>query len=195
MFKPHQPKGAIEPTQTQLLNRSAINQLYYIEYTTMSAFDPKQLLAATTTEASTRRQPIPPGTVLIGTLGAPDTRQVEGKKETNRGTIYTFLEIPVTFDMNQVPDIKARLELPDTVTLRWSSSLDISPSGGLDMSPGKNNGLRFLREALGMNSPGQPFSIQMVEGRPIRCVITNEPITAGALQGEMRDAIGSIAKV
>ena len=43
--------------------------------------------------------------------------------------------------------------------------LDLTESGQLDMSKGKNIGLGKLREALGLNTPGEPFSFSMITGR------------------------------
>lgn len=43
--------------------------------------------------------------------------------------------------------------------------LDISGSGGLDTSKGKNVGLGKLRDALGQNREGQPWSPGMLVGQ------------------------------
>ena len=53
----------------------------------------------------------------------------------------------------------------DKVTVRQGIMLDITDSGGLDMGKGRNIGLGRLREAIGLNTPGQPFSFSMVAGR------------------------------
>ena len=42
--------------------------------------------------------------------------------------------------------------------------LDLTPSGSLDTSKGKNIGLGRLREAVGQNKPGQAFSFQNLPG-------------------------------
>jgi hypothetical protein len=43
--------------------------------------------------------------------------------------------------------------------------LDITESGGLDMGKGKNVGLGKLRDALGQNKPGSPWSPGMLVGQ------------------------------
>lgn len=154
-----------------------------------SGFDPNTFLGATLTEANTRRPPIPAGLSFPGTLGAPTTRQVEGKKESTMGRVFVFVDIPVEVDITSNTQVHS-LVGADKVTLRYSFGLDVTSSGGLDMSPGKNNGLRILRDALGMNEPGKPFNILMVAGRQVLCMIGNRPY-----QGEVYDEISSIARI
>jgi hypothetical protein len=155
----------------------------------MSGFDPNTFLGATLTEANTRRPPIPGGLSFPGTLGTPVSRTTEGKKESNLGKVYTFVDIPVEVDLTTNPSVRD-LVGQDKVNLRYSFSLDISSSGVLDMAPGKNNGLRQLREALNMNTQGQPFNLMMVPGRQLLCKIGNRPY-----QGEVYDEIDSIARL
>lgn len=156
----------------------------------ITGYDHSMFLGATLTEANTRRPPIPGGTTLRGTLGKPVTRQTEGKQEKNQGVIYTWVDIPVELDLTQKPEIRT-LVGQDKVTLTHSFRLDISATGqGLDMSPGKNNGLRQLRDALDMNKPGEPFQLLTVEGRPVMANIKNEPY-----QGDVFDKIAAIAHI
>lgn len=54
----------------------------------------------------------------------------------------------------------------DTVKVRQDIMLDLTEDGNsLDMGKGKNIGLGRLREALGMNQPGQSFSFPAMQGR------------------------------
>lgn len=53
----------------------------------------------------------------------------------------------------------------DKVTCKQGIMLDLTESGGLDMGKGKNIGLGRLREAVGLNTPGQPFSFSMLLGQ------------------------------
>lgn len=52
----------------------------------------------------------------------------------------------------------------DTVSCKQGIMLDLTPQGGLDMSPGKNVGLGRLREAVGQNDASKPFSFQNLPG-------------------------------
>jgi hypothetical protein len=53
----------------------------------------------------------------------------------------------------------------EKVRVRQGIMLDLTPSGGLDFSTGRNVGLGKLRSATGLNVPGQPFSPAMFVGR------------------------------
>jgi hypothetical protein len=153
----------------------------------MSAFDPTQFLDATTTEAATRRPPLPVGDYL-GVLGAPDVRQVQGKKDPSQ--TYAFCDFPVTIDLTANPSVRTKIG-QDQVKLRYSVSLDTNATG-LDWSPGKNTGLRLLREATNTNKPGESFSIRGLEGRMVKCKITHREYPEGS--GEMQDNISAVAK-
>lgn len=154
-----------------------------------SSFDPSTFLGATLTQASVRRPPIPGGLSFPGTLGTPISRQTEGKKESNLGQIYTWIDIPIEVDLTTNPPVR-ELVGQDKVNLRYSFRLDITPSGGLDLSPGKNTGMRILREALNMNKEGEPFNLLMIPGRQVLCSIKNRPY-----QGEIYDEVDTIARL
>jgi hypothetical protein len=143
----------------------------------ISPFDPSQFLDSTTTEASVRRPPLPVGEYQ-GTLGEPKFRQTEGKKDTNLGVRYTWLDIPVTIDLTQYADLQASIGV-DQVTLTYSGRVDTSPSGGIDYG-----------KATGLNQPGQPFTPRQLQGRVVRVKVKHEPY-----QGELIDNIDSVAKV
>lgn len=53
----------------------------------------------------------------------------------------------------------------DKVLAPQDVMLDLTETGELDMSAGKNVRLGRLREALDLNQPGQPFSFNAVQGR------------------------------
>lgn len=152
-----------------------------------SIFDPNALLSTTTSDAFSRRPPIPAGTELVGVIGEVKPRQNAGKKDPTK--MYTFLDIPIEIDLSQAPHIMEALGQPK-VTLRDSCILDVTPAGSLDGAPGKNGQLRRYREALDMNKPGEPFSLLAMQGRPVRVKIKNEDNN-----GELVDAVGAVAKV
>lgn len=153
-----------------------------------SPFDPSLFLDASTTEASLRRPPLPVGEYQ-GVLGEPKFRQTEGKQEKNLGQTYTWIDIPVTIDLNQYPDLKTEIGV-DQVTLTYSGRVDVSESGGIDYGKGKSQGLRQIREATGLNAAGQPFSPRQLQGRVVRVKTKHEPY-----QGDLMDKVDSVAKV
>lgn len=61
----------------------------------------------------------------------------------------------------------------DNLTVRQGIFLDRTESGSLDFGKGKNVGLGKLREAIGLNQPGQPFNFTMIEGRPAIIKVTS----------------------
>lgn len=80
---------------------------------------------------------------------------------------YTILDIQWIIDDQGVKDLTGMKE----PTVRQSIFLDVTPNGGLDFGKGKNVKFGRLREAVGLNTPGQPFSFGMLEGRPARVSI------------------------
>jgi hypothetical protein len=153
-----------------------------------SSFDPAIFLDATTTDAFTRRPPLPANSEFVGLIGEPKTRQTKGTKEDNKDEIYTWLDLPVTIDLTAHPAVQSQLNM-DQVTLTYGTRLDITSSGSLDGSTGKNTGLRQLRDALGLNVAGQPFNIRMMQGRPLRVRISHR-----TYQGDIFDQVASVAK-
>lgn len=63
----------------------------------------------------------------------------------------------------------------DVVTVKQGIMLDTSPTGGLDMGQGKNVALGRLREAVGKNEPGQPFSFAMLPGLMAKINVGHRP--------------------
>lgn len=153
-----------------------------------SVFDPSAFLDATTTEAATRRPPLPAGAEFIGTVGEPKPRTWQGKKDPSQSGIA--LDVPVEIDLSAYPDVQTQLGGVEKVTLIGGIMLDMTPDKkSIDFSPGKNGTLRRWREALNMNLPGEAFSFRMMQGRLIRVKVKHEPY-----EGELYDKIDSVAR-
>lgn len=152
--------------------------------TEASQFDVSSFLDATTTEAATRRSPLPAGIVISGLIQDIQMRKVQGKKDTTKE--YLFMDVKI---VAQVPQDLQSQGQPPEVTFTHGISLDTTPSGGLDMSPGRNNQLRRYRESLDMNVPGVAFSPRQMIGRQIGVKIKHEPY-----EGEMYDRVDSVVK-
>ncbi len=153
-----------------------------------SIFNPDSFLDSTTTDALTRRPPIPAGTELLGIIGEPKPRQSQGKKDPT--ATFTFLDLPVEFDLTQNPQVRAHVG-QDKVTLTYGFMVDITASGALDTAPGKNGRLRQLREALDMNKPGQTFNPRMLQGRQARFKISHR---INEMDSEVYDQVDGVAK-
>lgn len=137
-----------------------------------STFDVNLLLDATTTESFTKRPPIPAGSELVGTIGEPKIRQVQGKKDPTKN--YVFLDLQIEFDLTAYPAIREVVGA-EKLSIQDSVILDLKDGGALDAAPGKNVQLRRYRDALGLNEPGQPFSFRMMQGRQVRVKTKLEP--------------------
>lgn len=64
----------------------------------------------------------------------------------------------------------------EKLQVRQSIFIDRTPQGSLDMGAGKNVGLGRLREALGLNVPGQAFTFSMLEGKAARVKTKNRKV-------------------
>ena len=152
----------------------------------MSQFDPATFLDATTTEASTRRNPIPAGLDLAGVLGEVKARTWQGTKDPSKSGVV--MDVPVEIDLNAYPDVMKQVGVPK-VTITDGIMLDLTEAGTIDFSPGKNGKLRRYREALGMNKAGEVFSFRMMQGRQIKVKISHR-----TYEGDVFDQIDSVAK-
>lgn len=114
-------------------------------------FDPEMFLNVTTNEANaTTLEPIPEGE-YIATI-----KEVKPRQSGD----YVLLDVVWTIDDAALAEQLGR----KSVTVRQSIFLDITETGGLATGKGKNVGLGRLREAVGQNRPGQPWSPGMLAG-------------------------------
>lgn len=85
--------------------------------------------------------------------GAKDSYRIEFKCEADASQLAPTGE--------KVSDLIGR----DKFTARYSGWLDLTETGSWDMGKGKNVAVGALREALGMNVPGQPFKVRFMKGQ------------------------------
>ena len=122
-------------------------------------FSPEQFLDMTITEANdTKATPVPAGE-YTGIIDSYKARAWTSSKDPSK----SGLTLDITWSIDDY-DLKQTLGR-DKVTVRQGIMLDTSESGGLDMGKGKNLGLGRLREAVDLNTAGQPFSFSMLAGR------------------------------
>ena len=125
-------------------------------------FDPNQFLDLQITEANdTKTIPVPVGE-FTAVADKAECRTWQSKKDPSKSGVT--LEVTWAIDDQGVKELLGR----DTVTVRQGVMLDLTDEGGLDMGKGRNVGLGRLREALGLNIPGQPFAFSMIPGRMAR---------------------------
>lgn len=133
------------------------------------SFDPNTFLNMTIDEANdTKTVPCPAGEYLA------IADKVEVKSWASRDGSSSGLKVSIVWDI-QDENVKALLGR-DTVKVSQDQMLDLTDTGALDMSKGKNIGLGRLREALDMNQPGQPFSFGMIQGRMAKVIVSHRPV-------------------
>ena len=125
----------------------------------MSLFNPEQFLDMQVTEANdTKIIPIPVGEYMA-VVKEVKIRPWQSKKDPSVAGIA--LDLVWTIDDAGVKQLLGR----DEVNTKQGIMLDMTDAGGLDLGKGRNVSLGRLREAVGLNTPGQPFSFGMLTGR------------------------------
>lgn len=124
----------------------------------MSEFDPSVFMNQQFEEANdTKITPCPAGE----TLGLADKVEVVPWSSQEKGT--SGLKLRILWDVQD--DAIRQLLGRDKVVVPQDVMLDLTEEGGLDMGKGKNTRLGRLREALKLNTPGEPFAFSMIQGR------------------------------
>lgn len=142
----------------------------------MSVFNPDNFLNQTVEgEMATVRTPVDEGEypmVIDDSEKGVQLRSVEIKKGANAGK--TTLACDITMIILDEA-LKAKLNR-DKVTSRLSFFVDLTPDGKIATGEDKNLKLGRLREALGQNVPGQPWSFAMLRGSgPVLGKIKHRP--------------------
>lgn len=130
-------------------------------------FDANSFLDMSITDANdTKLVPVPVGE-YVAVCKEIKARPWQSKSDPSKAGIA----LDIFWDIDDV-NVKALLER-DSVIVKQGIMLDMTEAGGLDMGKGKNVGLGRLREAVGLNTPGQPFSVTMVQGRLAKVSISH----------------------
>lgn len=136
------------------------------------SFDPQAFLDSSITEAlDTVAIPVPQGEYL-GVIEKITPRPWQSKDGTQSGMAIDILWI---IEDDEVKTFLGR----DDVKCKQGLMLDMTPDGKLDVGKGKNIGLGRLREAVGLNTPGQPFSFQSLPGLAAKVSVKHRLATDG----------------
>jgi hypothetical protein len=126
----------------------------------MGTFDPANFLDATFTDSNATSSTPPDEGDYTGIVeGEPAIRQWTSRDGTKSG-----LALDVMWGIDLPQDQKDKTGR-DHITVKQGIMLDLNDNGGLDMGKGRNISLGRLREAVGLNSPGQPFNFRMLSGK------------------------------
>lgn len=146
------------------------------------SFDPNTFLNITTEEVNdTKSIPCPVGEYL-GLAEKIDIKPWAKKDGSDSG-----LKLEILWDI-QDENVKALLDR-DKVVVKQDQMLDVVEDGAggymLDMGKGKNIGLGRIREALDLNTPGQPFAFSMIQGR-LATVLVSHRVSGEDVFGEIK---------
>jgi len=125
------------------------------------SFDPTSFMDASFEgQLDTKLVPVPIGewAAVIEDPKMTEWKSKDGEKSGWKLSMMLKIEAP------EVAAITKR----DINRVRHDIMLDITENGTLDMGPGKNIGLGQLREALGMNKPGEKFSFRSFDGKMLK---------------------------
>ena len=143
-----------------------------------TTFDPATFLNQSFDEAlDTKIIPCPVGEYLAM------AEKVDVKPWAAKDGSSSGLKLEVVWDI-QDDSVKALIGR-DTIRVTQQQMLDLTETGNLDFSKGKNVGLGRIREALGLNTPGEPFSFNMIQGRLAKVKVTHRPYE-GDLYAEIK---------
>lgn len=127
-----------------------------------TAFDPDQF-SQMPIEGANSTEAIPfEDKECPGVIDKIDFRQITSEKDQK-----VYLALDVSWDLDS-PEDKQRMGR-DKILGRQTIFLDRLENGSLDMGKGRNVQLGLLREATGLNNPGQAFQFIQLVGRPALC--------------------------
>lgn len=133
-----------------------------------SVFDPTSFQQMTFTETnSTESVPIPVGE-WPGEIAKTEIKAWQSKNDPSKAGLK--VEMAVAIDDPAVAAVTGR----EKNTVRFEFMLDLTPEGGLDFGKGANVTLGRARSAVGLNTPGAPFSFDMFTGRRCKVAVKHE---------------------
>lgn len=129
----------------------------------MSTFDAAAFEQMTIEQANeTKSTPVPEGD-FEANIDSVRIKSIAISKGDRAGQEVPILEI--TWHIRD-DDGKLKKELNrDKVTVRQDLWLDVTESGALAFGPNNNVALGRVRQAVGLNKPGKPFTFKMLEGQ------------------------------
>jgi hypothetical protein len=152
----------------------------------MSNFDPEQFLGAALDAPLSKRPPADAGVPYSATIQTPKIRAWSSEKG---GVARSGFAADIPLEITLTPEVAARVGQP-TIILSDSVFLDTTSDGKLDMSPGKNRGLRRYYEATDLNKPGTTLS--HLAGRMVKCVLKHDLASDGS--GDIYERLNGITK-
>jgi len=151
-----------------------------------SNFSPEQFLGAALNAPLTKRPPAPAGRPFDAVIQVPKIRPWSSEKN---GQARSGFAADIGLEITLPADVAAAVGQPK-ITLNDSVFLDTTDSGGLDMSPGRNWGLRRYYDATGLNKPGT--TMNHLAGQMVKVVLSHDVAKNGS--GDVYERVAGIAK-
>lgn len=132
-------------------------------------FDPNQFADFSTDQTNdTQLRPVPEGE-YTAVIQSYEPRTWTSRDDPTKSGVALDIKW-------EIDDEALKQELGRKPTIKQGVMLDLTEDGkGLDMGKGRNVGLGQLREALGLNQPGQRFGFAMLPGGIARVKVGHRP--------------------
>lgn len=131
----------------------------------MSQFDPNQFLDMQFTEANDTVIINPDDGEYQAQIEKIDFRPWQSKSDPSKAG----LALDITWELQS--EAARQKTGRDKVTVRQGLMLDMLSNGGFDMGKGKNIGLGRLREAVGQNVSGRPWTPSQLIGQMAKVLV------------------------
>lgn len=154
----------------------------------MSSFDPIAFLGAALDKPLVKRPPMAVGVAYPATIGGLKVRSGTSIGKDGQPRDWVAFDIPLEIE---VPAEQQQTVGQPKITLTDSVFVDTTPTGGLDMAPGRNRGLRRYYDATGINKPGT--TPNHLAGLFIKATIKHEVAKDGS--GDLYERVDQIQKV
>ena len=154
----------------------------------MSSFDAEQFLGAALTQPLTKRPPMAAGIPYSAVIQPLKVRSGQfTDKKTGEQREWTAFDIPLELEVPA--DQQAKVGQPK-ITLTDSVFVDITPTGGLDMAPGRNRALRRYYDATGLNKAGT--TPNHLPGNAVKAILKHDVAKDGS--GDLYERVDQIQK-
>jgi len=153
------------------------------------AFNPELFLNMTTEDAnSTEYVLLPPGeyVAVIGPISPDSFKSFDIKRGDRAGEKAYRLDLKL--DINDETGALAEL-LGRKPSITTGIMLDVKPDGSLEFGKGRNVQLGRLRDAVGQNSTGRPWSFGHLSGQVVKIVVKH-----GSYDGKTTVNVDSFGK-
>ena len=153
----------------------------------MSNFNPEQFLGSALDKPLSKRPPLQAGIPYSAVIGTLKVRSGTSTGKDGNPRDWVAFDIPLEIT---VPADQAATVGQPKVTLTDSVFVDTTPSGGLDMAPGRNRGLRRYYDATGLNKPGT--TPNHLAGQMVKATLKHEVAKDGS--GDLYERVEGVTK-